>query len=348
MRRFQNLSEEQLLELERTWESQEAPAGMLEEEHQNEGMALYQALSKCNPNEERYKLQLVQLLLCEENELKLNDLPVQQDEKKKRYKEAKRIFQQVLKLKPDHPGVCYRLGFLYFYGENWDKAISFWQKALLITSEHHSFHLASDQKIKANAYIAKALHFKSQQSLLEAQKLFNEEKDEAVKGETILMIEELKKQVFPSYQEEEKPFQLIDSNKSKRYITLREYENLAIPEKDTAILNFVHENDVTFYTIYGEVHLNKKYAYLLQFLMISGRFVNVDEIVKRFLFLQNAQDSKALLYQMMRRLRLRLAPAVNRDGEEIIIKTTEGYKWNQEIKYIILKNKDGIDEWIHA
>lgn len=101
------LTEKKLLEKEADWWDREDEG---DGRWINEGVRIFQNLSRKNREEIRYKETLAYLLLMQGEDLKM---------RQRSYEDAITNFKKVIRLDPNNARAYYRLGFLYFYEEAW-------------------------------------------------------------------------------------------------------------------------------------------------------------------------------------------------------------------------------------
>lgn len=318
MKRLTNLTESELLELEGEWWDREDESDF---RWVNEGVRLFKRLSSVNQSEIRYKETLAYLLLLQGEEFKM---------RKRVYGDALKRFKSVVRLDPDNARAHYRLGFLYFYEEEWTRSIDSFQQSLNCHPSKSRNQLATDQKVKAHYYILKATQIILHESLHQVEQVSKEELD--VFGEIKSLMNELR----GLREVEEKPYQMIVNGVDFSDITEREYEELSDPfeNDDWVIFNQKSMNDVTVTLNGREVTITNSLVPLLEFLMRNPKGLQQEEIIWRRVL--DSKDPKAKLRQDIRRLRDRLKRV---DKDYPFIETIEGgYRWNNRLPYRMFKH----------
>lgn len=138
------------------------------------------------------------------------------------YKKAIMRFTQVVKIDPENARAYYRLGFLYFYEQEWAKSVDSFQLSLNCFPRPTRNQLQKEQQMKANYYILKAT-----QILKES--LGRVEQIPPADLELIAEFKHLLNEISATRQPEEKPYQMIVDGKEFKEISEREYEQLSDP-----------------------------------------------------------------------------------------------------------------------
>ncbi|WP_062050459.1 tetratricopeptide repeat protein [Bacillus sp. JCM 19034] len=321
MIRKSDLSEEELLEKEDDWWEREDETNL---SWIMEGKKIFTNLLRINRREIRYRETLSYLLLMQGEDLKL---------RKRSYKEAIKSFNEVVKLDPENARAYYRLGFLYFYQEEWAKSIDSFQRSLRCYPRQSRNRLEKEQQVKAHYYILKATQIISKEFLKKVERFSTE--DLMLFGEMHQLLKELK----VAEQQEEKSYQMIVNGTEYSEISEREYEELSDPfkNKDYFILNQRSMNDVTLSFDGREISIPATQVPLLEFLMRHPEGVRSEVIIQRRY--RQSRDPYATLRRSISRLRDRLEPLYPLQD---VIQTIEGgYRWNSLYEFRMFKhNRD--------
>jgi tetratricopeptide (TPR) repeat protein len=318
MVRMSDLSEEELLVKEDDWWEREDETNL---DWVIEGENIFKNLSRINPREVRYKETLAYLLLIQGEDLKL---------RQHSYKKATLRFNQVVKIDPENARAYYRLGFLYFYQEEWAKSVDSFQQSLHCYPRQKRNRLEKEQQVKAHYYILKATQIISKEFLKKVERI--PAKDLKLFGEIHYLVKELK----ATEQQEEKPYQMIVNGTEFSEISEREYEKLSDPfeNKRCFILNQRTMNDVTLSLHGQEISIPATQVPLLEFLMRHPEGVRHEEIIERRY--RQSRDSQAALRRGIKRLRDRLERL---QPLEDLIKTIDGgYCWNSLYEFRMFKH----------
>lgn len=315
---FRNLSEKELLEKEDDWWEREDEANL---DWVIEGVNIFRNLSRLNIKEIRYKETLGYLLLLQGEDLKL---------RQESYEKATSRFNQVVKLEPDNARAYYRLGFLYYYQEEWAKSIDSFQQSLNCTPRKKRNRLLKDQQVKAHYYILTGTQIILKEYLKKVDQIPAE--DLMIYGEIKHLVKELKENL----QQEKKPYQMIVNGIEFRGISEREYEELSDPfeNKNCIILNFKTTNDVTLSLNNEEIHIPTKLVPLLELIMRYPEGVSHEEIIERKY--EHSKDPHAMLRRYISRLRDRLE-GLN-PPQDLIITVPGGYQWSPFYEFRIFKH----------
>ncbi|OIJ16438.1 hypothetical protein BKP37_05990 [Anaerobacillus alkalilacustris] len=321
MIRMSDLSEEELLEKEDDWWEREDETNL---EWIIEGENIFKNLSRVNPREIRYRETLAYLLLMQGEDLKL---------RQHSYKKATSRFNQVVRIDPENARAYYRLGFLYFYQEEWAKSVDSFQQSLNCQPRQTRNRLVKEQQVKAHYYILKATQIISKEFLKKVERI--PVKDLKLFGE----IQHLLKEMKATEQQEEKPYQMIVNGTEFSEISEREYEELSDPDENENcfILNQRSMNDVTLSLNGKDISIPTKQVPLLEFLMRHPEGVRHDDIIERRY--RQSRDPHATLRRSISRLRDRLERL---QPLEDLIKTIDGgYCWNSSYEFRMFKhNRD--------
>lgn len=316
-----NLSEEELLEKEDDWWEREDETKL---SWINEGVEIFRNLSRVKPNEIRYKETLAYLLLTQGEDLKL---------RQHSYEKAIMRFNQVVKIDPENSRAYYRLGFLYFYQEEWAKSVDSFQHSLNCRPRQTRNQLEKEQQIKAHYYILKAAQIILNESLIKVEQIPS--KDLELFGEIKHLLKEMKE----TGRTEEKPYQMIVNGVEFSEISERKYEQLSDPfeNKNCFILNQRSMNDATLAFNGREISIPASQVPLLEYLMRHPEGVRHEEIIQRRY--RQSRDPYATLRRNISRLRDRLKPLYPLND---LIETIDGgYRWDSFYDYRMFKhNRD--------
>lgn len=318
MRNLRDLTEDELLEKESDWWEREDES---DPDWVNEGVRIFRNLLMKNPRDIRYRETIAYLMLLQGEDFKLS---------RHSYRQAIFSLKQVVRLDPDNARAHYRLGFLYFYEEEWTKSIESFQRALRSRPLHSRNQLQKDQQIKAHYYISKAAQIILKRNLEKVYQI--PLKDLQLSGEMNLLLEEIR----ALEQAEEKPYLMIVNGVEFSNIREREYEQLSDPFENDGwiILNFRSINDVTLSFNGREISITPGRAALLEYLMRNPDGVSHEDIIQRRYRL--SKNPRGNLRQDIRRLRTRMTEI---DLCENVIETIGGgYRWNSPYNYRILKH----------
>lgn len=320
MKRLHELSEDELLDLEGEWleRGDESNLNWIQE-----GVRLYEALSRKNKKEVAHRVALAHYLLMQGEDMKLREHS---------YEKALTVIERVVKLEPDNARAYYRLGFLYFYKERWAMSIDSFQKALQASPRHNRQRLNNEQKIKAHHYILICSQVLLHEGLKSANSLPAEELD--MFPEIYLLINEIEE----GTSEREKPYIVTINGKEKRFLSEQEYEDFSNPFKnpDCFILNQLHIQDTRVSFKDREVHITPNDVPLLELIMKypGEKGISVGAIIQRKY--PHSQNPENTLRRAIGRLRRRLEPV---DPLRELIQTIDGgYRWNCHVEYRMFKH----------
>lgn len=317
--RDSHLTKEQLLKLEEEWLSKEEESPQTIEE----GICLYRRLSRINPECMRYRESLAKLLLKKGTYEKIQ---------KRSFDRAKQTFCILIKLaeknKDNHPLAHYRLGFLYFYDEEWTKAIDSFQKALSFKTTRRGQMLTKEQRVKAHHYILKATQIIALDTLEKINNMPEEDLD---------LFEEIKllKREMENGLTEEKPYLMIVNGTETRYISEWEYEVLSTPNHSCVILDQGRAGRTILSILGNEGHISETYVPLLELLMKHPEGIKNESILLRLY--DQRKNSMTILRQNIRRLRERIE-RISPIHEQFIETIEQGYRWNTTYEYLIFKH----------
>jgi hypothetical protein len=229
------------------------------------------------------------------------------------YKEAERIFREVLTLDSYHPAAHYHLGFLAVDGHRWEDAIDHLECALV------SNRLDPSQKEKAQGYLAAAYFGKNDVTEAEKQlKSLNGAMNEGV--ELALFVKRMQQN------------QLLAANEYMLYskITRTGMQQLHLDEYDNEdqqadatyrcksnelILNLAGDVPVLRTSLGREVLPNKRTAQFLDLLITTDGPVTIS-VMKREVFGEEIDDGHIRVF--VNRLRARIANLFAKPPEQIL------------------------------
>lgn len=316
---------EELLEAELEWEKQEEDIDLFAWWEQ--GIELYRKLSRLEPKNERYKIQQANLLLKAGGDLKI---------RQSNFSRARRLFHELIRMEPEHAIAHYRLGFLWYYEQDWEKSIRYLKRALELKPAKSSQQINREQEMKALCYLAKAYQKLSLSAFEQANQKFQAERDPAVADAVDSFIQDAKSDLF-AY-EESKPYVVVTHEQTlymSEYELLRFLENEVAP--DEVRLDLLGEKMylTTPFRRQESSEVSEQLAKLLRLLMESKRPLSTEAIRER-IFPDSKSDS--IVRRTIRRLREALArlylPA------DLIVTTRSGYQWNWPGRYTIIYRKD--------
>lgn len=311
---------EELLEYESDWLDREDESS---QSWINEGVKLYEYLSRANRNELRYRETLLNLLLLQGEDLKLQHHA---------YKKAKRSFQTIIEIDPEHSKAYYRLGFLYFYENEWVKAMDAFQQALKTSSRSVRKGLDSKQQLNAQYYILKLAQIVLNETLNIVEEMPPEDLESF--GEMKFLLDELKMMRGKV----DKPYLMIVNGVEYKEITEREYWKLSDPfeNEECFILNIRSFKDGSISFNEKEHTISPKEMALLEIFMRNPEGVDREDLT-RMLYRYNPNPNRSLR-QLITRLRNRLtqlSPIV-----QCIETIDHGYRWNSPFEYRLFKHKN--------
>ncbi len=236
----------------------------------------------------------------------------------------------MVKIDPENARAYYRLGFLYFYQEEWAKSVDSFQHSLHCYPRQYRNRLEKEQQVKAHYYILKATQIILKEYLEKVERIPTT--DLKLFGEIQHLVKELK----ANEQLEEKPYQMIVNGTEFSEISEHEYEVLFDPfeNKNCFILNQRSMNDVTLSLNGQEVSIPATQVPLLEYLMRHPEGIRHDEIIDRRY--RESRNPHATLRRSISRIRGRLEPLNPLQG--LIITIDGGYRWNSIYEYRMFKH----------
>lgn len=317
---------EELLEKELIWERQDGEIDLFT--WWDQGIRLYRQLSGLEPKNERYKIQLANLLLKAGGDLKL---------KQHNYSLARQLFRQLTRMEPEHAMAHYRLGFLHYYLHEGEASIRHFEKALRAVPIKRSHQIHSEHRIKAMCYLAKAYQKLSLSIFEQANQLFEAVTDPVVVDCVDPFMEETRKDLFVFG--ETKPFVMVTQDSA---LELHEEDVIRYQMEKNAhneiCLNLLGEIPCLMSPSGSCLELSEQLARLLRFLMESKRAVTT-QTIKESLFPDSKSDS------IVRRTihRLRRETLMHAFLPDYFIQTTnQGYQLNWPGTFKIFYRKDDI------
>ncbi|MDV2686485.1 winged helix-turn-helix domain-containing protein [Alkalihalophilus lindianensis] len=318
MLRYSEYTLEELLEIEGNWWDIEDET---DRRWVNDGVMLFTKLSSLDRDNIRYKEVRAYLLILQGESLKIKD---------RSYERAIQAFRQVIRLEPKNALAHYRLGFLYFYEEEWTKSLESFYLAAHSNPTLTRKKLTPEQKVKAHYYILKNSKIIAQASLdqIDDMPYKQLEKNEELK----LLLDEIKNGMEPK--EEIKPYQMIKNGVEYSNISEEEYEMLSDIDQPMFIFNQISLNSTEISYNGRSTTIQLKNAAILEYLMKNPNGVTRQDIISRLS--QQSRNPEAALRQIISRLRRKLEE-LNPDIE--FIRTIEGgYRWSWGGEYRMFKH----------
>ncbi|WEG18940.1 winged helix-turn-helix domain-containing protein [Alkalihalophilus pseudofirmus] len=318
MKRYSEYTLEELKELEDKWMDREDAS---DRRWVNEGVQLFTYLSSKERDNIRYKEVKAYLLILQGESLKIKD---------RSFDRAIKAFQQVIRIEPDNARANYRLGFLYFYEEEWTKSLDAFYQAAHSNPNLTRKKLTSEQKVKAHYYILKNSKIITQASLVQIDDMPYKQLEQ--NEELKLLLDEIRNGIEPN--EELKPYQMILNGVEYSNISEEEYEMYSDIDQPMFIFNQISLNDTEISYNGRSVSIPLRNAAILEYLMKNPSGVSKQDIISRLS--QQSKDPEAALRQIISRLRRRLAEL---KPEIEFIKTIDGgYLWSVAGQYRMFKH----------
>ncbi|MEC2072497.1 winged helix-turn-helix domain-containing protein [Alkalihalophilus marmarensis] len=318
MKKYSEYTLDELLEVEADWwdrEDETNPKWI------NEGLNIFLELLKLDRKNSRYLEVRAYLLILHGEFLKIQD---------RSYERAIKVFHQIIKLEPDNARANYRLGFLYFYEEEWTKSLDAFYQAAHSNPNLTRKKLTAEQMVKAHYYILKNSKIITQASLdhIDDMPYKQLEQNEELK----LLLDEIRNGIEPN--EEIKPYQMIKNGVEYSNISEEEYDMYSDIDQPTFIFNQISLNDTEISYNGRSVSIPLRNAAILEYLMKNPSGVSKQDIISRLS--QQSKDPEAALRQIISRLRRKLAEL---DPEIEFIKTIDGgYLWTGAGQYRMFKH----------
>ncbi|MFY0544979.1 hypothetical protein [Brevibacillus sp. H7] len=316
---------DELLEEELIWERQEGEMDLFT--WWEKGIQLYRKLLSLDRDNERFKIQLANLLLKAGGDLKM---------RQHNFNRALKLFRDLTQMEPEHAMAYYRLGFLYYYKQEWRKSIRHFEFALRARPAERSHQIHREQQMKALCYLAKAYQKMSLSVFEQANEMFVAESDPAVADAVDPFIEETKRDLY-SYGES-KPYVMVTQDQT---LSLHEEEVLRYQSEELAAnevrLDFLGEEIYLILPSHVRIELSEQLGKLLRFLMENKRPVSA-QTIRENIFPDSRSES------IVRRTIQRLRNALDhpRLPVDLILTTISGYQWNWPGEYKIFYRKDDI------
>ncbi|WP_029099848.1 helix-turn-helix domain-containing protein [Brevibacillus thermoruber] len=316
---------EELLEEELIWERQEDEIDLFT--WWQKGIELYRKLSRLDRDNKRFKIQLANLLLKAGGDLKM---------RQHNFNQALGLFRELIWMEPEHAIAHYRLGFLYYYKQDWRKSIHHFERALRARPAERSHQIHREQEMKALCYLAKAYQKLSLSIFEKANEMFEAESDPAVADAVDPFIEETRRDLY-SYGES-KPYVMVTQDQT---LFLHEDEVLRYQSEELAAnevrLDFLGEEIYLIFPSHVRIKLSEQLGKLLRFLMENKRPVSA-QTIRENIFPDSRSES------IVRRTIQRLRDALDhpRLPVDLILTTISGYQWNWPGEFTIFYRKDDI------
>ncbi|MFM1655393.1 winged helix-turn-helix domain-containing protein [Brevibacillus sp. B_LB10_24] len=316
---------EELLAEELIWERQEGEIDLFD--WWDKGIRLYKQLLRLDPGNERFRVQLANLLLKAGGDLKM---------RQHHFSQAQRLFRELIKLEPLHALANYRMGFLAYYDQKWSMAVHYFERALRGNPAKLSQQINREQRMKALCYLAKAYQNMSLETFEQANQMWSDERDPIVADAVEPFIDETRNALF-SYGDQ-KPYVFVTRSDRR---CLDEQEALDFQAKELACdeirLDLLGEKYFLIFRRDVQIELSEQLARLLQLLMEQMQPVSRQTIKDR-LFPDSRSDS--VVRRTVQRLREALRHSLLPDD---LIQTTDfGYRWNWPGEFQIFYRKDDI------
>lgn len=317
------MTEAELLKQEEEWELSEEES----EQWRYQGIELYRQLVKLNPNEFRYKYQLAQLLLMQGENEKL----VKMD-----FQVAKRIFHEIIRIRKDHALAYYRLAFIYFKDKQWQRSISFFERAIRNESDLSAYKLTGDQQAKARIYLSKS-YFELAKSTIETVK------ESPLSEEISQLLKFTEAEFNQPLTETKKPYRRFTST-GVVFVDEEEYKRIVYPDEadiieGDIILDYTNPHHVEFICGNHSKKVTEKQAMLLDLLMRNKNQVSIDDLVSRMY--HNSANPRNAISKTIERIRERIGSLIS---EDVIVTTNCGYQFvYTKGNYAVLKKANDVD-----
>ncbi len=301
----------------------------------NRAIVLYRNWLEMEPHNEKIRDQLLDLLLRSggDKKMRLNH-----------YAEARRIFEEVLKMQPDHCVAHYRLGFISCSEHRWDQAIVHFKKALRVSTRGTGRPLSCEQRVKALCYEARAYRQLSKRTLKEAIRMHRKIADMEEFDGLDAWIEETK-EALAEIEEQEKPYVQI-TGAGRTFLTRKELDDiendLLTNSQDQVSLSFLHHlNRCELTTRKAKIQFSDQQAKLLHFLMEAQRPVSSQTIFEK---IYHGLGNQSKVRRMILSLRDSIRPCFEEEVDTVLLTMPQGYLWNDQRDYSILYPRD---KWEH-
>ncbi|ADC51483.1 hypothetical protein BpOF4_17210 [Alkalihalophilus pseudofirmus OF4] len=318
MGRYSEYTLDELLDIEADWwdrEDETNPKWI------KEGLSLFLALSKLDKKNSGYIEVRAYLSILHGEYLKIQD---------RSYERAIKVFHQIIMLEPDNARANYRLGFLYFYEEEWTKSLDSFYQAAHSNPNLTRKKLTAEQMVKAHYYILKNSKIITQASLDQIADMPYKQLEQ--NEELKLLLDEIRNGIEPN--DEKKPYQMILNGVEYSNISEEEYEKHSDIDLPMFIFNQISLNDTEVSYLGRSVSIPIKNAAILEYLMKNPSGVSKQDIISRLS--QQSKDPEAALRQIISRLRRKLAKL---NPEIEFIKTIDGgYLWSGGGEYRMFKH----------
>lgn len=301
----------------------------------NRAIVLYRNWLEMEPNNEKIRDQLLDLLLRSGGDKKM---------KWNHYAEARQLFQEVLQVEPDNRLAHYRLGFISCSEQRWEQAIVHFRKALRGSGRRMDRQLNDEQYVKALCYEARAHRELSRRALKEAIRKHRKIADMQEFDNLDAWIEETKDELS-ELEEQNKPYALITKT-GRSFLTRKELdavENDSLENQQNLVfLSFLHHrNGCELRTGKAKVYFSEQQAKLLHFLMEAQGPVSSQTIFEK---IYHALGNKSKVRRMISSLRESIQTCFEEEVDTVIQTTKQGYLWNDQRGYLILYPRD---KWEH-
>ncbi|MED4785233.1 hypothetical protein [Brevibacillus choshinensis] len=315
---------EQLLQKELLWESQEDAADLYD--WWLDGIQLYKKLLHHDNQNERYRVQLANLLLKAGGDLKM---------RQHNFSEARRLFRQLVQQIPDHALAHYRLGFLTYYEQDWRRSITYFGNALSVKPTNRLHQLNDEQRAKAFGFQAKAYQ-KISLALFERAKLIGHDTKDPVTADAIdSFLLQTERELF-SY-EEVQNYVMVTRNQVLHLNKEEVIEQQAERGPSDIRLDLLGEKYLLVLPSDERIELPEQLAKLLRFLMEQGKPV-LSQTIRDEVFPDSKSDS------IVRRTISRLRETIKHSYilGDLIQTTPTGYAFHWPEDFKIFYRKDDL------
>ncbi|MGG0940177.1 winged helix-turn-helix domain-containing protein [Brevibacillus centrosporus] len=315
---------EHLLEKEMLWERQEEAGDLVR--WWMDGIQLYKNLLRHDDQNERYRVQLANLLLKAGGDLKM---------RQHNFREATRLFRQLVRQIPDHAIAYYRLGFLAFYEQDWRRSITYFSSALSAKPSNRTHELNEEQRAKAYGYQAKAYQKISLALFEEAKRVGLGTKDPATADAIDSFLLQTERELF-SY-EEVKPYVMATRNQVLHLNKDEVIEKQAERGPSDIRLDLLGEKFLLVLPSDDRIELTEQLARLLRYLMEQGKPVT-SQMIREAVFPDSKSES--IVRRTISRLRETIRQSCRMD--ELICTTPTGYSFHWPADFQIFYRKDDL------
>lgn len=284
----------------------------------SEGIKLFRRLAENDPENIEYKANLAKLLIRSGTDEKLKFINLMN---------AKRLFEEVVKLLPNSAEALYRLGHICYENMEYEKSIEYFTKAIefpmseirmvraYLTIAKAYYHLSDDGK--SNTYLQKAIE-------IDTEKNFTSEINEV----RSLITEEDYYRRIVRYSDGEQEFLTVKGVKDQRTYDVMD---------EVAELDLSHFRP-TFIGLEDSAHLERREAEILCYLIEQKhKFVSKEELFK--VWDEDERPTTKTITSYISTIKRKIRPCLPEDNNEIISsKRGIGYRWISTIPTKITKH----------